>query len=74
MGFNFSDDIVNEIRIRISNSDIIQMLETNRSKELIDIFENYFWEQTKGRLYLTFLAASEDLGFRLPSSPSKTAG
>ncbi|XP_065213158.1 uncharacterized protein LOC135840497 isoform X1 [Planococcus citri] len=69
-----SDDIMYEIRIRISNSNIMQMLETNRSKELMEIFENYFWEQTKGKLYLTFLAASEDLGFRLPTSPSETAG
>ena len=72
--FRFLEDILYEIRIRISNFNIIHMLETNRPKTLIQIFENYFWEQAKGNLYLTFLAASEDLGFRLPSSPSETAG
>lgn len=70
----FTDDIRYKIRLRINNVNIEDMLDLKRPKALIEIFENYFWEQSKGKLYLTFLASSEDLGFRLPLSPNDATG
>lgn len=50
------------------------MLDLKRPEDLIEIFENHFWEQSRGKLFLTFLASSEDLGSRLPLSPNDPAG
>lgn len=50
------------------------MLNRDRQKELIQIFEDNFWKESRGKLYVTFLAASEDVGFKAPLNPNDTAG
>ncbi|XKL60302.1 hypothetical protein PGB90_001318 [Kerria lacca] len=63
-----------EIHIRINNIHIQDMLNRDRQKELIQIFEDNFWKESRGKLYVTFLAASEDVGFKAPLNPNDTAG
>lgn len=63
-----------EVRLRIRNLDIEEMLNKSRQNDLIDIFEEHFWTASKGKLYVTFMAASDYEGHQLSSNPNDTAG
>lgn len=71
---SFVEYAKHEIYLRINNVNIEDMLDVNRQKALIEIFETYFWPESRGKLYITCLVAAEDIGFRLPVNPNDTAG
>lgn len=41
---------------------------------LLDIFKQNLWLESKYNLYVTFLASTSDLGQRLPLDPNDTEG
>ena len=63
-----------EIRLHIRNMNIDEMLRDSRRNEFKEIFENYFWPESAGKLYFTYLAEPKHEGFRLPVNPNDTSG
>ena len=71
----FTEYASHEIRLRITNSDIYEMvMNEGRRAELIQIFEQKLWPEAAGKLYVTHLADPEDEGFLLPLDPNDYMG
>lgn len=50
------------------------MLNDNRRKELVDIFEKTLWPAAAGKLYVTRMVESKDEEFKLPVNPNDPPG
>lgn len=50
------------------------MFQEDRISNLLDIFKQNLWLDSKFNLYVTFLASASDLGQRLPLDPNDTEG
>lgn len=50
------------------------MLNKVHQNDLLEIFEENFWKASKGKLYVTFIAASASEGYQLSLNPNDTAG
>lgn len=50
------------------------MFQGEHIPNLLNIFRQYLWVDSKPNLYVTFLASASDLGQRLPLDPNDTEG
>lgn len=46
----------------------------SKQNNLIEIFEENFWRESRGKLYVTFMAVSDNEGYQLPPNPNDTVG
>uniref|UniRef100_A0A2S2QI50 Epsilon-sarcoglycan n=1 Tax=Sipha flava TaxID=143950 RepID=A0A2S2QI50_9HEMI len=69
-----TESATNEIRFKINNLNVEDMFQEEHIPNLLNIFRQYLWVDSKQNLYVTFLASASDLGQRLPLDPNDTEG
>lgn len=72
--FYFIEYAKYEIRFKVNNMNVEDMFQKEVISNLMDTFRQNLWPSSKHDLYVTFLASTSDLGYRLPMDPNDTEG
>lgn len=70
----FVDPAKYEVQMKVDNLNVEDMFDSYRLNRLLDVFRCELWHESKGDLYVTFLASAVHLGARHPLRPNEGEG